>query len=227
MVLQLLIRYLSEWLRSNSTFFFPSTLGQLWQKKSRICDKKVLWILSRTAGWHLSVLNNSLPLPSRLKRALPQQILWLGVPRSKRGAQEQVNRRQTQQSSAGKCRAFHQKSIYCLPTEQQLPSAAATSFSKTHKELSQWQSSQKAWRGRGGGRNGLCRMSSAPIFQQGYWIPCLASSGCSSLPPLAATQTLPLFIYSPPPEICLWIMQALHSPGFFCQKVACGPWLAF
>lgn len=35
-----------------------------------------------------------------------------------------------------------------------------------------------------------------------------------------------LLIYSPPPEICLWIMQALHSPGFICQKVACGPWFA-
>lgn len=95
----------------------------------------------------------------------------------------------TQQSSAGKCSVFHQKDIYCLPTEQQLPSAAVTSFSKTHEEQHQWQHYQNACRGRGG-RNGLCRMSSAPICQQGYWIPCLASPGCSSLPPLAVTQTL-------------------------------------
>lgn len=228
-VLQLLISYLSKWLRSNSTFFPPSIPGQLLQKESRICDKKVLWILSRTAGWHLSVLNYFLPLPSRQKkRALPQQILWLGVPQIKTwcsGASQQ--KAVTQESSAGKCSVFHQQDVYCLPTEQQLPSAAVTSFSKTPKEQSQWQHYQNAWRGRGGGRNGLCRMSSAPRCQQGHWIPCLASPGCSSPSPTGCDSNLSLLIYSPPSEICLWIMQALHSPGFFCQKVACGPWLAF
>lgn len=185
-----LISYLSEWLRSNSTFFFsPSILGQLWQKESRICDKKVLWILSRTAGWHLSVLNGSLPLPSRQKKSPSTADLVIG---SSTEQNMVLRSKSTEGSDTAELywQVFHQKDIYCFPTEQHLPSAAVTSFSKTHKEQSQWQHFQNAWRGRGGGRNGLCRLSSAPVCQQGYWIPCLASPGCSSLPPLAATQTL-------------------------------------
>lgn len=50
-VLHPFISYSSGWQRTNSIFFFFKLLDSCFKKENRICDKKVLQILSRTAGF--------------------------------------------------------------------------------------------------------------------------------------------------------------------------------
>lgn len=103
--------------------------------------------------------------------------------------QEQVNRRQWHSRALLANAVFSTRRIFtACPLNSNFPLQLSPPSAR-HTRISINQHYQNACRGRGG-RNGLCRMSSAPICQQGYWIPCLASPGCSSLPPLAVTQTL-------------------------------------
>lgn len=165
--------------------------------------------------------------PGKKKRALPQQTLWLGVPQiktqcSKASQQKAV----TQQSSAGKDSIFHQKDIL-------LAYRTVTSLCSCHLLQQDTQGAEsmtallKCLEGKSRRKEWSLQDEQCPNMPAGILDPLPCFSWLQFPSPTGFDSNPSLLIYSPPPEICLWIMQALHSPGFICQKVACGPWFAF
>lgn len=219
--------YLSEWLRSNSTFFSPQFLDSYGKKRAELVIRRCCEFSPEQLD-DICLLNDSLPLPSRQKKSPSTADLVIASSTDQNVVLES-------KSIEGSDTAELCWQIQHFPPKRYLLLVhwAATSPGGCHllQQDTQGAESMTAlpnrWEGKRRRKEWSLQDEQCTKMPAGILEPLPCSSWLQFPSPTGCDSNPSLFIYSPPPEICLWIMQALHSPGFICQKVACGPRFAF